>query len=75
MDAIQKAFEHVKSHYPNVIGVVFSSTNKWLYYQHDFVTPTFNDSIDIGLLNEALDEAYSKGLPFVYEISDIDDND
>lgn len=60
-----RAFNHVKEHYPQVVGVAFSTQGMWFYYDESFSGPTFNQNIDVNILNDALDSL--KNLPFIYE--------
>lgn len=57
MSKIQEALKHVQTHHPDVIQVFYGVDGRWLYCGEDFEAPTFGPEIDIGLLEDAADEA------------------
>jgi len=64
-EKIIKALKHVQSVYPQVCMVVFSKDSKWQYMDEDFNAPVFDDRIDVGILEEAVDSI--EVLPFIYQ--------
>lgn len=64
MQIIQKALAHVITIHPSVVKVVYDADLKWSYMAADGSAPVFNGSEDIGLLEDAADQAYSLGLQY-----------
>ena len=62
---IKAAIKHVQSVFPQVCMVVFSKQARWCYMDEEFNTPKFDERIDIGILEAAIDSI--EELPFVYE--------
>jgi len=59
---IAKALNHVREHYPNVTQVEFRSEGDhdiWEYSDGEGEAPTFGPEIDVGVLEDAIDAAYS----------------
>lgn len=59
---IEKALAHVASIHPSVTQVVYDDELRWCYTDADGVYVVFNKREDISLLEEAADEAYTRGL-------------
>jgi len=67
LPAVKIAFDHVRSIYPIVSMVVFNREGRWIYTNDDFDIPTFDDRIDVGILEDACDSvADSVGFPAVF---------
>ena len=67
-DAVLLALEHVRSLYPFVVMVVYSSDGRWQYMNDGFDSPVFDDRVDVGILEDASDAVTE--LPAVFEIID-----
>jgi hypothetical protein len=52
---VKKAFNHVKSFHPEVTMVVFNKYGQWQFMDDNFDAPTFNEKIDMSLLEDACD--------------------
>ncbi len=52
---VQRAFDHVKSIFPEVVMVMYTPTMKWMYIDEDGEAPAFNDQVDVSLLEDAVD--------------------
>lgn len=63
--AIKKAFNHVKKFHPTVSIVVFDKDGRWQYMDENFVGFVFDDKIDVGILEGALDSVPT--LPYVFQ--------
>lgn len=61
------ALDHVRSHYPEVVMVVFNREGRWQYMSSDFDAPTFGPEIDVGILEDAANAV--SDLPAVFDIS------
>lgn len=61
---VVKAFEHVNAFFPEVTMVVFNKFGQWSYMTDNFEQPTFNDDIDVGILEDASDSVTE--LPAVF---------
>jgi len=57
MTKIEQALRHVQKFHPEVTHVFYSREGRWLYCDDAFNAPEFDDRIDIGLLEDAADEA------------------
>ena len=68
-DAVLKAFVHVQSHFPNLKKVEYNSDGHWKYINSDGSTPSFDDKIDVSLLESASDSAYSVGYPVCFTLA------
>lgn len=62
---VLKAFNYVKSFFPEVSMVVFSTDNRWCYMDADFNAPLFPLNTDTSVLDEALDSVDK--LPYIYQ--------
>lgn len=49
------AFEHVKTFFPTLSIVVFDAFGNWNYMDAHFESFTFNEKIDVSLLEQAAD--------------------
>jgi hypothetical protein len=65
-DEVNIAFNHVREFYPSVIGVVFNKNKAWFYYDENFVGPSFDSRIDVGILEDAADSLIE--YPCMFEI-------
>jgi|688.fasta_scaffold99251_3 uncharacterized pyridoxamine 5'-phosphate oxidase family protein len=63
--AIKKAFNHVKKKYPTVSIVIFDKNGQWLYMDENFNSFTFDETIDVSLLEDASDS--TPFLPYIYQ--------
>lgn len=54
-EEIKKAMEHIQAHHPEIVYVVYTAENRWLYADEDFKFPSFGSEIDIGILEDASD--------------------
>ena len=57
MKKIKKALQYVITKHPEVIGVEFDRSGAWSYFDKDRNYPTFDDSINVDILEEASEEA------------------
>ena len=65
---VKSALDHVRSIYPDVCLVVFNSDTRWCYMNDVFDSPTFDDRINVGILEDAIYDLVD--LPCVFEIVD-----
>ena len=65
---VQKAFEHVRSFFPDVISVEFDKDCRWLYStSDDAAILSFGDvAIDQEILEDAADAQYNIAVPVTY---------
>lgn len=59
---IEKALAHVAMIHPSVVQVTYDDDLRWAYAAADGSVPAFNGTEDIGLLEDAADEAYNRGV-------------
>lgn len=62
---VKRALEHVRQFYPQVVMVVYSCDQRWLFMDEDFAAPTFDGRINVSILEEAAD---SVAAPAVFDI-------
>lgn len=60
-ELVEKALSHIAAIHPAVDQVIYNEELRWCY-SGDGVPITFTDKEDIGLLEDAADEAYNRGL-------------
>jgi hypothetical protein len=65
---VKAALEHVISIYPDVCMVIFNSDTRWQYVDDCFNAPSFDERIDVGILEDAVYDLVD--LPCVYELFD-----
>ncbi len=66
MKKIEKAFKHVKKHFPTLAIVVFNKQGQWCYMDENFNAFDFeNSAIEQSILEDASDEV--EILPFIYQ--------
>lgn len=69
--AVLRAIDHVREFFPDVAMVVFNDMGRWQFMGEDFERFSFiprSDGIDIGLLEDAADEASNEvGLPCMFQ--------
>lgn len=58
---VERALAHIASIHPSVDQVVYDDDLRW-YYSGGVSPIVFNKTEDIGLLEDAADEAYTRGL-------------
>jgi len=63
--AVKTAFNHVKEKHPTLSMVIFDKEGKWQYMDEDFESFKFDESIDVGLLEDASDSI--PVLPYIYQ--------
>lgn len=51
---IQAALDHVRSFFPDVVMVVFSTDARWQYMTEEFEAPVFPNEVDVTILEEAV---------------------
>lgn len=54
-EAVTRAFEHVRTAYPDVTEVVFDTDARWEYKRADGSAPNFEGQIDVSILEAAAD--------------------
>lgn len=57
---VEQALAHIASIHPEVVSVVYDRDLRWHYRTAQGTAPKFNKSEDIGLLEDAADEAYER---------------
>lgn len=62
---LRKAFNHVKEKHPTVSIVIFDKNGAWLYMDEEFNSFEFDETIDVGLLEDASDSV--PVLPYIYQ--------
>ena len=62
MKLIEKALAHIAAIHPSVVQVTYDDDLRWAYTAADGSGPRFNGQEDVGLLEDAADEAYVRGL-------------
>ena len=67
---IRLALETVRKFHPQVTTVVFNQYGQWNYCDDNFDSPTFDDDIDQGILEDASDSV--KTLPCVFCIETVE---
>lgn len=59
---VEKALKHIATIHPEVTQVVYDQDLRWFYSDSAGRGPTFIGEEDIGLLEDAADEAYVRDL-------------
>jgi len=65
---IMTALKYVNSIYPYVNQVFYGTDGRWLYCGEAFESPVFDDSIDVGILEDAADSVTN--LPCCYSLEE-----
>jgi len=60
------AFAYVKSIFPTLTMVVFNNQGQWFYCDRNYNGFVFDDSVDVGILEDASNSIQST--PFIYEL-------
>jgi hypothetical protein len=68
---VRKALEHVQSIYPQVHQVFFSDDGRWRFCGEIDEAPEFDDRVDVGLLEAALDSL--DALPAAFSIPTVEE--
>ena len=70
--ALKLALNHVSKHYPDVVQVFFGIDGSWLFTDESMEAPSFGEEIDVSILIEAADAAYSlKGFPCAFSEKEL----
>ena len=64
---VKIALEHVRKFHPNVDRVVFWGEGRWLYCDNNLNPIPFDSRINVGILEDAMDEADNYNLPIAFQ--------
>lgn len=69
-NALNKAFKHVKKHYPTLSIVILGLDGRWQYMDAEFNSFVFDKRINVSILEEGADSVET--LPFIYQADLVD---
>lgn len=65
--AVQKAFDHVRSFFPDVVSVEYDEDCRWTFLNAAGIAPTFGEhDVDQEILEDAADAQYNVSVPVKY---------
>lgn len=65
-EAVQKAFNHVREHFPLVTEVIYDSNCRWSYQGADGYYPIFENEVNTDILEYGADAQYNVKVPVLY---------